>query len=72
MITKAVITTKEAWKYCGTRLRFEQLKSDYPRLIVPFSEGKPTGPGKRGRTEYLVSVLDTALQAAQMERKYAK
>ncbi len=59
-----VISTKEAWTYCGGRLIFEELRAAHPTLITPFR--RTAGQGK---TYYLRSIIDTALKAAQLSQE---
>ncbi len=59
---KDVLSQAEAWELVGGRLVWEELKSHYPRLIVPLRVV--------GRKEqYLKEVVRTALRAAQMDGK---
>jgi hypothetical protein len=66
---KAVLSTKETWEYVGGRPFFEQLLGDYPKILVPIRRFSP-GVNAKGKTQYLRSVVDQTLKAAQMEQRY--
>lgn len=66
---KAVLSTKESWVYVGGRPFFEQLLDDYPKILIPIRRFNP-GTRAKGKTQYLRSVVDQALKAAQLEQRY--
>ena len=54
-IDPAVLSTKEAWAYCGGRPVFERLLQDFPTELRPFRRTP------NGKTQYLRKSIDALL-----------
>jgi hypothetical protein len=57
---KAVLAQKECHDFVGGRPIWEELKAAHPEILKPFRKTK------QGWEYYLVTVVETALKAAQM------
>lgn len=68
-LDKAVLSTKEAWLYVGGRPFFEELLKTYPDVMKPIRQIR-TDSGSKSKTQYLRSILDTALKAAQLSQQF--
>jgi len=58
-----IIKTKDAHKYVGGRLIWEELKKLYPDILIPFRR-----TSSRGDESYRVAVIDQTLSVAQAEQ----
>ena len=65
---KAVLSTRETWDYVGGRPFFERLREDYGKVLIPIRQCR--GATAKGKTQYLRSIVDAALAAAQMDQRY--
>lgn len=62
-IEPEVMSTKEAWTYCGGRATWEELRAAYPALLgQPFRR-------KGVREQFLRTKINTALRAADLDGK---
>lgn len=66
---EAVVSTKGAWAYVGGRAFFEELLTAYPEIIRPIRQTR-SGASRLTKTQYLKTVLDTALKAAQLSQAF--
>jgi hypothetical protein len=66
---KAVLSTKEAWLYVGGRPFFEQMVKAYPDILKPIRESRNEA-GSKTKSQYLRSIIDTALKAAQLSQSF--
>lgn len=60
-IQPAILSTKEAWDYCGGRPNFEALEKECAEILKPWRRTKT-----QGKTYYLVETLNNAMKAAQL------
>ena len=59
----AILSTKQAWAYCGGRPNFEAMRAEFPKFVQPWRR-----TSVQGKTYYLREILDKALRAAQLSQ----
>ncbi len=58
-----VLSTKQAWAYCGGRPNFEALQAQFASILKPWRR-----TAAQGKTYYLREIIDKALHAAQLSQ----
>jgi hypothetical protein len=66
MLQPAVLSTKEAYAYCGNQPIWEELLEHHSNILQPLRRND------RGDTFYLRTVIDAALAAAQHQQTLVK
>jgi hypothetical protein len=59
----AILSTKQAWVYCGGRPNFDALRKECPDMLRPWRR-----TAAQGKTYYLREIIDNCLRAAQLSQ----
>jgi hypothetical protein len=62
-IDPAILSTKQAWVYCGGRPNFEALRAQFPEKMKPWRRTEA-----QGKTYFERGTLDSAIRAAQISQ----